>query len=474
MKEMKSNADLLITHCFLITMNSSREIFQDGAIAIRNGEIIAVGKSDDIENKYAEVTCRKDVKGALVHPGLVDAHEHTGMHLTRGWLPDFFSLQETHLLFEKPLFTDIAPEEEYYGTVLANIEMVLNGTTAFGDTGSAIRGIKDVDNIVEAARLVGIRARTGNFVADVMTDEYGLPMLNSDTEECLKKLEYQISTYPTNSESLVGCWVTLFGVGMCSDTLLREAKKLADQSDTMINMHQSCYDWEVDAIVKQNNGSRPIEYLAELGLLGPKTALVHMIHLDSNEVDLLAKTDTCVVHCPGASTRNAMSAAVHGLFPEMVAQGIPVSLGSDQGNSSDGLDVCRMAYLAAVLHKEARSSTPVISAEQAFEMATINGAKALGLDDKVGSLEVGKRADVVIHNLKHPESHPPFDPLNNLIYSVHSKSVDTVLIEGKTIVENGELQTLDVQEIYRKVDARAQDLAKRMGYRLYKKWPVIQ
>jgi cytosine/adenosine deaminase-related metal-dependent hydrolase len=199
-----------------------------------------------------------------------------------------------------------------------------------------------------------------------------------------------------------------------------------------------------------------------------------MIFLDENEIDILAKTQTCVVHCPGASTRNAMSSTIYGKFPEMLEKGITIALASDQGNSSDGLDMCRMAYLAAVLHKEARFSMPVISVEQALEMATINGAKVMGLEDKIGSLEVGKKADMVVHNMKHPESHPPFDPLNNLVLSVHSKSVDTVLIEGRIIVEDGELKTLDAQEIFAKVDAKALDLAKRMGYKLHKNWPVIK
>ena len=464
--------DVLYTHGFVITMNESREIFKDGAIALKDGTIVAVDKTETLKLKYPEVKTERDLKGAVVHPGLIDAHEHTGMHLARGWLPDYYSLEETYKRFEKPFFENVSGEDEFYGTVLACMEMVRNGTTAFGDTGSSVLGLKDIDNIIEAARLVGIRGKTGNFIADNIPEGDDLSSLGSTTDGCLRKIEYQLNRYPPGTDSLVSCWITLYGSHLCSDALLSEAKRLSLKYNSKISMHQSCYKQEVDEFVN-NRGKRPIEHLSDLGLLGPAVSLVHMIFLNDREIELLAETGTHVVHCPGASSRNAMGAALHGFFPEMIKQGICVALGSDQGNSSDALDVLRMAYLASVLHKETRGILPAVSAEEALEMATVMGAAVLGMEREIGSLEEGKKADIVIHNRKHPGSHPPFDPVNNLIFSVQSKSVDTVLIDGKTVVEGGRIVSLDEDALYEKIDRQAVQLAGRMGYSPGKSWPII-
>ncbi len=466
---MKKNSKyIILTNGYILTMNNKREILEDGTIIIKGEEIEDIGTTRELMKKYDSKNTM-DLKGALVHPGLIDAHEHTSMHLIRSWLPDHFSEQEMFDIFEKPYFDKVTAEDEHYGTILACIEMVLNGTTTFGDTGGATTG--KPDNLIEAVKKVGIRGRVGYAIGDMMDH---MPKLNSTTEKCLEKLEYQISKFPTKPEDMVGCWVGMMGMGECSDTLLVEGKKLADKYNTIFNMHQSCFKFEVDSYIKKNNGQLPINHLYKLGILGPETSLVHMIYLTPAEVEIIKKTGTCVIHCPGASTRNAMSSSIYGSFPEMVKMGVPVALGSDQGNSSDGIDIFRMAYLTAILHKEARTTTPVISAEQAFEMATINGAKVMGMDSIIGSLEVGKKADIVIHNRDHPESHPFFDPLNNLIFSVHSKSVDTVLINGKVIVENGVLKTIDTGEFFSEIDKKAIELSKRINFKPGNNWPVIE
>ena len=471
--ERGDSADLLLSDGFVVTMNAAREVLSDGAIAIDGGQIVAVGRSAEVEAAYPHARQRRQLDGALVHPGLVDAHEHTAMHLARGWLPDFFDLDDTHRRFEVPLFAEISAEDEHFGTLLAAMEMVSNGTTAFGDTGSAVHGAGSVDGVIDAANTVGIRARTGGLIVDRMSDGYGIPQLNRSTEECLAALEHQLSAHPTAAEHRAGCWVTLLGIGLCSDELLVGAAELAEKYRTQVSMHQSCYDWEVNEFVAARGGRRPIEHLFEVGLLGPNTSLVHMIFLTRGEIERLSDTGTTVVHCPGASTRNAMSAARFGLFPEMLAAGVPVGLGSDQGNSSDGLDVLRMAYLASMLHKEVRGELPALSVEQSLEMATIHGARVLGLGDHIGSLEVGKRADVVIHRRDLPEMHPPFDPINNLVLAAQSKSVDTVLIDGRPVVDAGRLTTVDAAAVLAEVDSRAASLAARMGYQPQRRWPVV-
>ena len=465
-KNLKT-ADLLLKHGYIVTMDEKRHIFRDGAIAIKDGKICAINTTGKIEEEFSSPEVM-DLKNNLVHPGLVDAHQHITMLLARSWLPDYYSQNEIFEKFEKPLFQNKTVEVEFYGTILGCMEMVLNGTTTFGDTG----GATDIDRIFEAIKTVGLKGRFGHGISDIMEDP--LDFINYSTRECLKKIEYQISRYPTLKDQPIGCWAGMRGMGTCSDKLIMEAKKLADSYGTMFVMHQSCFEYEVRETIKKLSGKkRPIEHLYDLGILGPETILVHMIYLSPEEIEIIAETGTGIVHCPGASTRNAMSSSIYGSFPEMIKENIPVALGSDQGNSSDGLDIFRMAYLAAVIHKEARRTMPAISVEAAMEMATINGARVMGMEKDIGSLEAGKSADIVIHNLDHPGSHPPFDPLNNAILSIQSKSVDTVLINGKTIVRHSKLTEIDTGEILKIVDKKADELAKQMGYTVKRTWPVI-
>ena len=219
-----------------------------------------------------------------------------------------------------------------------------------------------------------------------------------------------------------------------------------------------------------------VAHLHELGVLGTNVQLVHMCRANAEDVDLLRQSGTSVVHCPAASARVAIGVTRHSLIPEMLAAGVNASLGSDSGNYSDFFDVGRQMYLAAVLHREARGDMPTVSAETAFEMATINGALALGIEDHVGSLEEGKRADIVIHRGtgSRPELRPSRnDALNTLVYSAQSVGVDTVLVDGEIVLERGEFTRVDGVSELDAVDRAAAGLRDRMGWADASRWPVI-
>lgn len=461
----KIAADMLLAHGYVITMDPGRNIFEDGAVAVKDGELVAVGRYRDVAEEVCASSVR-DLKGALVHPGLIDAHEHFAWHLTRGWVPDYFDIKATCEIFENPYMQNVSMEEEYLGGLLACMEMVLNGTTTFGDTGSAFY----LDSTAKAVEQTGIRGTVGELIGDIAGDRP--KMLCKTKDECLERLAYQLERYTIKDNGRVWAHVGLLGIGGVSDELLVSAKKMADKYGAAFHMHQSCFKDEVNKYMEHTKGLRPIEYLNKLGILDFNTTLVHMIHLSPEEAELVSSTRTNVVHCPGASVRFGLGASVDGQIPEMLKQGANVALGTDAGNWSDALDMFQMAYLAATIHKEIRRATPVISVEAALEMATVNGARALGKEELIGSLEVGKRADIVIHSLEYPEKHPSFNPLNNLIFSSRSKSVDTVLVDGKPVVEHGRLLTLDAGSIYKEVDKAALSLANRIGYQYKYKWPV--
>jgi len=457
----REQVDLLLTHGQIITMDRERRILRDGAIAIRAGRIAAVGPVQEMA-PAVRASRERDLQGALVHPGFVDAHVHVIYHLTRGLVPDHYPRNRIWEEIELPLIAEITPEEEHLSALLACMEMAMNGTTTFADAGSAF----NVDPAAEAVKKVGLRGIVGEHLEDVPR---GIPRLYRPTDQCLDRIRTLLERYPRDLDARVWCAVSLAGMGRASDELLRQAKVLADENHVPLTMHQSHDDQEiVDSI--QRYGRRPVEHLADIGILGPSLTLVRMILVDESEIDLVAESGGCVIHCPSASIKHGKGVSHIGHVPEMLQAGIPVALGSDSPNWSNSFDVGHLAYLVATIHREARRQVPTISAETALEMATLYGTQALGLADEVGSLEIGKRADIVIHSLEKPEAHPGLDPVADLVYAMRSKTVQTVLVDGHAIVEDGRLTTLDAHDTYAQVDGAARELARRIGVNLQPRW----
>jgi cytosine/adenosine deaminase-related metal-dependent hydrolase len=220
-------------------------------------------------------------------------------------------------------------------------------------------------------------------------------------------------------------------------------------------------------------GKRPIEYLDDLGILGSNLLLAHVIDLDEGEIDAIARTDTKTVMCPTAALKMGSRMTTSARLPEMVARGICVSLGTDAGNNSNLLETLRSMYLVAVLYKDARGTTDVVPAELALELATLHGARALGLEAEIGSLEVGKKADMVLFDTRRPEWRTLFNPVNTLVYSADGRSVHTVIVDGRVVVENGQACYVDEWELIRRVQTLGENLLKRTGVHFAPRWPVV-
>ena len=394
------SADLLLNHAGIITMDADRRILRDGSIAVSDGRIVAVGPTAEVapEIKASEI---RDMKGALIHPGLVDAHVHPTLQLVRGVLPDFYDEERLVREYGPPSAAEKTEEEEYSSVLLASMEMVHNGTTVFADTGSS----KYLSRTIEAVESVGLRGLVGHYIKD-SGDTPGWfkdPTSVKSTEDNIEQLNDQITRFKKN-DRLAWSPASVLGLGTVSDKLLLKAKELSENHNVPMIMHQSWSKEEVEAC-QARTGLRPIEHLAELDILGPSTTLVHMIHVDDNEINILAQTGTNVVHCPAPGIKRGYGAARIGRFVEMLNSGVPVALGCDAANWANSLDIGRAMYLACLIHREVRGQVPAISEEMALEMATIHGARAVGMADEIGSLEVGKRADIVIHNTTAPETH---------------------------------------------------------------------
>ncbi|MBI3328699.1 MAG: amidohydrolase family protein, partial [Nitrospinae bacterium] len=263
-----------------------------------------------------------------------------------------------------------------------------------------------------------------------------------------------------------------FSADYASPELLVAAKRLADHYQTGLTLHQSNDPPSVQASLERY-GKRPIEHLEDLGVLGPNVLLAHVIGLDDREIDAMARTQTKAVMAPTAALKMGRGTTSRGRLPEMLQKGICISLGTDAGNNSNLIETQRSMYLAAVLYKDARQSTKVVPAETALELATINGAKALGLDQEIGSIEVGKKADLVLFDTKRPEWRSLFNPVNTLVYNADGRSVHTVIVDGKIVVEAYKPCYADEEELIQKVQAIGEHLLARTGVHFPLRWPVV-
>lgn len=448
-------------------MDAQRRIFADGAVAIDGRDIVAVGRTDDVLARYdgAETW---ELRGALVRPGFVDAHLHVTFQLLRSVLPDYWSEDKAWQELWVHFWDSVTPEEEYLAALLSFMEIVRNGSTSFIGGATAF----DLPSIIKAANQVGVRGMVGEFLWDL---EERPPRLRRPTEECLERIQAQLDEHPIfGPEERVGVCVMVLGMNTASDALLVGAKELADRYGVMMNVHQS-YGWaEVQSYIDNvTGGKRPIVHQAELGVLGPNVMLVHINQLTPEEVELLIDTGTCGIHCPSSSMKYGLGSSHVGYHPDLVVRGFRLALGSDSSNWSNYFDMGMQVYLVATLHREATMVLPTITAEQALEMATLNGAHVMGIPKLVGAIEVGRRADIVIDRQGRPEWHPGLDLVYDLVYAAQSKTVDTVLIDGEIVLRDGHFVKFDEQAAYAEIDRAARALTKRLGFWTPARWPVI-
>jgi cytosine/adenosine deaminase-related metal-dependent hydrolase len=285
-------------------------------------------------------------------------------------------------------------------------------------------------------------------------------------------MEQTIQAHDHGLDGRVRAWAMPFSPALASPELLVAAKALADRYGTGLTLHHINTPQYV-AHCLQRHGLRPTQYLESLGVAGPNVALAHCLGLDISEVDCLARTGTRAVMCPTAALKGGTGMTRTALLPEMLERGITVGLGTDAGNNSNLLETMRSMYLAAVLYKDARQDVKMVPAETALELATLQGARALGLDDAIGSIEPGKRADLVLFDTRRAEWRTLFNPVNNLVYNADGRSVHTVVVDGRVVVEDHRPTFVDEWQLIQKVQELGEGLLARTGISYPSRWPVV-
>jgi cytosine/adenosine deaminase-related metal-dependent hydrolase len=448
---------------FLITMDASRRIIQDGSLLIEGQRLARVGKATELAGVPAEQVI--DAREMVVTPGFCNNHMHISYaHAVRGIFPDDLD-PGVYLANVFKLQGAMTEEDEYYTSLLGITELLKYGTTCFLDPGST----KFLDACLQAYEESGCRIVVGAQVVD-RPNPINIPV--TGTQDAIATMERTIKAYDHRLNDRVRAWAMPFAADYATEELLVAAKRLADACQTGLTLHQSNDPPSVKAALERY-GKRPIEYLESIGVLGPNVLLAHLVGLDDREVEAMARTQTKAVMVPTAALKMGRGTSSQGKLPEMLQQGIAVSLGTDAGNNSNLLETQRSMYLAAVLYKDARRSTSMVPAETALEMATLNGAKALGFDQDLGSIEVGKKADLVLFDTKRPEWRNLFNPVNTLVYNADGRSVHTVIIDGRVVVRNYKPVYVDEWQLLQKVQDLGQRLLARTGVQFPPRWPVV-
>ncbi|NYE56566.1 5'-deoxyadenosine deaminase [Carboxydothermus ferrireducens] len=441
---------ILIKNGTIVTMNEKREILK-GDLYIEGNIIKDIGPSLDVQTDKVI-----DAAGKVVIPGLIQTHIHLCQTLFRGQADDLELLDWLKLRIW-PLEGGHDPESLYYSAMLGIGELFKGGTTAIVDMAT----VNHTDSNFQAIYDSGIRAISGKCMMDYGTE---VPKSMQDTTENAIDESVQLleKWHGKDNGRILYAFTPRFAVS-CTEDLLKEVVKLAEQYKVRVHTHASENKGEVELVLKER-GMRNVLYLEKLGMTAPNLILAHCIHLDEREMKVLAESKTKIAHCPSSNLKLASGIAK---IPELLEMGAEISIAADGAPCNNNLDAFIEMRMAALIQKPFYGPTSM-PAQKVFELATIGGARAMGLEDQIGSLEVGKKADVVIVDLDEMRTTPNegVNIYTQLVYQAQSSNVLTTIVDGKIVMENRVLKTIDEVEVRRKANESLKRIADRVGVSL--------
>ncbi len=426
-----TDVDLIVKADYVLTMDQSLAVIERGAIAVKDRKIAAIDTAAAIAQKYSSSKIIGG-EGKVAFPGLINTHTHAAMVYFRGladdlplkvWLEEHIWPAEAKWL--SPAFVGDSVE-------LACLEMLKAGITAYADM--YFFG----DAVAASTKKLGMRAMVGSGVVDFPT------ATGKNADDYLANADNFIRKW--KGDDLIIPSIADHSAYACSPETLKKSKALADRHDVMLQIHLSETRWEVNEMLSRY-GRRPVAHLDSLGLLDERLIAAHCIWLDPEEIALLARSKTRVSHCIESNLKLAS-----GIAPvvEMLKSGVHVSLGTDGAASNNSLSILSEMSTAAKVHKAISGDPTALSAKQAMLMATRYGAEAVGLGSLCGSLEQGKAADIVLADLRRPHLIPLYDIYSHMVYSMHAADIDTVLVGGQVLLDQGKLTAADEAEIMAK------------------------
>lgn len=428
---MTAAVDLLITNGIVITMDSRNRVIKNGAVAVIGDTITAVGSSAEIGVATAGETI--DAGGGIIMPGLVNTHTHAAMTLFRG-LADDLPLMEwlnDHIFPAEAL---LDREKVHAGTLLACAEMILSGTTSFCDM------YLFEDAVAQAAKSTGMRAVVGEVLYDFPSPNYGT------IDKGFEYTRRLIATW--QDDPLITIAVEPHSPYLCAPEVLTEAADIAREQQVPLVIHLSETRSEVNEIRKKY-AVTPVQHLAKLDMLDANLLACHCVVLDDTDMDLLAAHEVKISHNPESNMKLAS-----GVSPvaDLVARGVCTGLGTDGCSSNNNMDLFAEMDMAAKLQKANRLDPTVLDAATVLRMATIDGARALGLGTVTGSIETGKKADIIVVDTRKPHLTPMYHPASHLVYAVGGSDVNTTIINGRVLMNDRRLLSMDIEQVM--ADAR--------------------
>lgn len=427
---------ILIKNVGLIPMDGKEEWIENTNIYIKEDKIFHIGEiREDIE-----VEREIDGKNRIAMPGLVNSHTHIGMSLLRNFADDM-PLHDWLTKKIWPIEANLQAEDVYWGSLLSMVEMIESGTTAFCDM------YFFMDEVGKALEESGMR---GVLTRGLIEEEGG-------SQDKLDETRELFNTWHGRAEGRIKVMVAPHAPYTCSPDFLKRSLELAKDLDTGIHIHLSETKKELEDSLKEH-GKTPVQHVNDLGLLDIHTIGAHCVHVNDEDIEIMKEKGLFPVNNPSSNLKLASGFAP---IDAMLKAGIPVALGTDGSSSNNNLNMFEEMHLASIINKAVTGDAVSVPAIKALEMATINGAKALDWEDQIGSIEKGKKADLILIDTDKAHLYPHHDQISAIAYSTQGSDVDTVIVDGRILMENRQIKTLDVEKIKYMVEKRAKDLIRR-------------
>ncbi|CAM6087851.1 unnamed protein product [Calypogeia fissa] len=454
----------------IVTMDAHLRIFLDGALVVKGSQILAVGQSGSILQEFSSQADELlDFKGHWILPGLINTHVHTSQQLARGIADDVDLLTWLHHRIW-PYESNMTEEDSYISTLLCGIELIHSGVTCFAEAGG-----QHVAGMARAIEKLGIRACLARSTMDAGE---GLPAkwAAESTETCMKVQEDLFAKFNGSAGDRIHIWFGLRQILNATDNLLHQTKELAARCNTGIHMHVAEIPFENEWVSQTRSVEHgTVTYLNQIGLLDKNLLAAHSVWVNESEVEMMAKTGVKVSHCPAAAMRMLGFAPI----AEMLSAGICVSLGTDGAPSNNRMSLVDEMYLASLINKgrvvfhQGTTDPTALPAETILKMATINGAKSVLWDHMIGSLEPGKKADLVIMDPEKWTMLPLHDPISSIVYCMRTENICSVMCDGQWIMRDHKILTVDEMDVIAKAKSAAKDIIIRAGIKLPKRANVV-
>lgn len=447
----------------VVTMDAERQVITDGAVAVTGDRIVAVGPARDVLDAFPDAQVHHAPEG-LVMPGLVNAHQHlTGDRLARCSIPDDIHSQDAIFSWAVPLHEHHTGDLDQLTASLACVEAACNGVTTIIEAGT----VAHPERVAEGIEAVGVRARIGTWGWDAPNVPFG-----GTVDEVLERQAAVLDRFPAGS-GLTEAGVTLVGHDLMSEDLLVGASELARGRGTGLTFHISPKPKDRKAWLERS-GRAPLVRFGELGALGPHVLLAHAVHIDDDELEVLLDSGAAVASCPWGYLRLASGFTGASRHWELVHRGGRLAFGCDSENASDQIDILRAAALFAGLGKDVSQDPRFFGAHAALELATVQGAEAVGLGDVTGALRPGLAADLVVMDGRRPEWSPAgTDPALQLIWGTDGRAVKDVMVAGRWIVEDRRPTGVDLDDLRAAAAEARQHLFRQADIHPISPWPSV-